>query len=177
MADKGNLGTGPYSKVVLDNTTQVASDTPYQISFVGDAQTGLYYKGKNAAAVGAGGVSAADWNATGFTKMCWQTSGSLTATGSSVADALPLTALVNFVDSAAASTGVILPSAATIGVGGEVQIFNAGANPIKVYGAGSDTIDGNAAATGVTLTNAKRCCYYVKAAATWVSAQLGVTSA
>ena len=103
----------------------------------------------------------------------------LTAAGTTQATALALTSQINTVTTAAASTGVALPAASTVGVGGYVIVFNAGANPIKVYGVngGSDTIDGVAGATGVTLTNAKRCIYYVTAANTWISAQLGVVSA
>lgn len=101
----------------------------------------------------------------------------LTAAGTTRADALALTKAVNNVTTAAASTGVILPSAATVGVGGMVVVFNAGANTIQVYAAGSDTIDTVAGSTGVPLTNAKRAIYIVVAANTYVSAQLGVVSA
>ena len=101
----------------------------------------------------------------------------LTAAGTTRADALALTKAVNRITTAAASTGVTLPSAATVGIGGIVYIYNDGANAIKVYGAGSDTIDGTAGSTGVTLTNAKRCVYICVAANTWISAQLGVVSA
>lgn len=103
----------------------------------------------------------------------------LTAAGSNQATALALTKQINVITTAAASTGVTLPAASTVGVGGFVVIFNAGANAIKVYGAvgSSDTIDGVAAATGVTLTNALRCEYYVTAAGVWRSAQLGAVSA
>jgi hypothetical protein len=101
----------------------------------------------------------------------------LTAVGNDRTSSLALTKAVNNVTTAAASTGVTLPAVSTVGVGGSVIIFNAGANPIQVYGAGSDTIDGAAAATGVPLTNAKRCIYIAVAAATWISAQLGVVSA
>ncbi len=98
----------------------------------------------------------------------------LTAAGTTVTDALALTADVNNITTATASTGVKLPLGT---VGRLVVIFNGGASAIKVYGSGSDTIDTQAAATGVTLTNAKRCAYYCVAAATWISAQLGVVSA
>ena len=101
----------------------------------------------------------------------------LTAAGTTRADALALTAAVNNITTAGLNTGAVLPASATIGVGGHVIIYNAGANPIKVYGAGSDTIDGTAGSTGVTLTNSKRCEYRVVAANTIISAQLGVTSA
>ena len=100
----------------------------------------------------------------------------LTAAGTTRADALALTKAINVVGTAAASTGVVLPSAATVGIGGSVIVFNDGANAIKVYGAGSDTIDGVAGSTGVTLTNALRCEFYVTAAATFKSAKLGATS-
>lgn len=101
----------------------------------------------------------------------------LTAVGTNRATSLALTKQVNNVTSAAGGTGVTLPSVTAAGIGSEITIFNAGANLIQVYGAGSDTIDGVAAATGVPLTNTKRCLYRAVAAATWVSAQLGVISA
>ena len=98
----------------------------------------------------------------------------LSAAGTTRADALALTAQANNITTAAASTGVILPASQ---VGVWVYVSNAGASAIKVYGAGSDTIDGTAGSTGVTLTNAKRCMYYCVAANTYVSAQMGVASA
>ena len=105
------------------------------------------------------------------------TGNALTAAGTNRATALVLAKAVNNITTAAASTGAVLPASATVGVGGSVIIFNAGANPITVYGAGSDTIDTVAGATGVPLTNAKRCIYICVAANTWISAQLGVVSA
>ena len=103
----------------------------------------------------------------------------LTAAGTNQATALALTKGINVISTAAASTGVSLPAAATVGIGGSVMIFNDGASAIKVYSAVGilDTIDGTAGATGVTLTNALRCRYTVTAALTWKSSQLGVVSA
>ncbi len=101
----------------------------------------------------------------------------LTAIGTNVGTALQLAKQINNVTTAAGGTGVILPTVAAAGIGAVVIVNNAGANPIQVYGAASDTIDGVAAATGVPLTNAKRCMYIAVAAATWISAQLGVVSA
>lgn len=98
----------------------------------------------------------------------------LTAVGANRAAALQLAAQINVISSAAASTGVLLP----VGVIGMViTVYNNGANPIKVYATASETIDGTAGATGVTLTNALRCQYTFTAANTWISAQLGVVSA
>ncbi len=98
----------------------------------------------------------------------------LTAVGTNVATALALTKTVNNVTTAGSGTGVILPACT---IGAIVYVFNAGANAIQVYGAGADTIDTVAAGTGVPLTNTKRAIYIGVAAATWISAQLGVVSA
>jgi hypothetical protein len=100
----------------------------------------------------------------------------LTAAGTNQATGLALTHAINNVTSAAASTGVVLPAVSTAGVGAVVEVYNNGANPIKVYGAGSDTVDGTAGATGVTLTNALRCQFRAIAAGKWISAKLGATS-
>lgn len=98
----------------------------------------------------------------------------LTAVGTTRANALQLAKQVNRVTTAAASTGVVLPVGV---VGMRITVFNAGANPIKVYASASETVDGTAGSTGVTLTNALRCDYFFVAANTWVSAQLGAVSA
>ena len=101
----------------------------------------------------------------------------LSGAGTTRADATALTNSINNVTTMAASTGVVLPASASVGVGGSVIVFNGGANVGKVYAAGSDTIDGTAGTTGVSLTNAKRCAYILVAANTFLSAQLGVPSA
>ena len=105
----------------------------------------------------------------------------LTATGSTRAGALALAAQVNDVTTVAASTGVVLPLGTSVGLCAPILIFNAGANALTVYASGSDTIDTVAGATGVTLTNTKRCLYFpisVSAGVSaWISAQLGVISA
>lgn len=135
--------------------------------------------GANAWAYSAGSGSAAgsfsNVTATGYIRE--STANGLTATGTTRTDALQLAAQINRVTTAAASTGVNLPASATAGIGAIITLYNAGANAIKVYGLGSDTIDGTAGATGVTLTNALRCFYTCVAANTWISAQLGVVSA
>jgi hypothetical protein len=100
----------------------------------------------------------------------------LTAVGTDRASSLPLNKAINIIGTAAAGTGVTLEASATIGVGGHQDIYHDGANAIKVYGNGSDTIDTVAAATGVTLTNARRCRYTVTAAGVIKSALLGAVS-
>lgn len=102
------------------------------------------------------------------------TEDTITATGTNQATAYQLSAAMSHVTTAAASTGVKLPR----GRAGKIAfVFNDGANPITVYSFDSATIDGTAGATGVTLTNAKRCAFYSIAEGVWLSAQLGVTSA
>lgn len=124
-------------------------------------------------------VSGTAFTGTYFTASAYfdeSTSDALTAAGTTRTDALALTTAINNVTTAALNTGVVLPSAATVGVGGHVIIYNNGVNPIKVYAAGTDTIDGTAGSTGVTLTNALRCEYRVTAAGKFLSAKLGATS-
>jgi len=98
----------------------------------------------------------------------------LTAAGTNRGTALALTAAINVVSTAAASTGVVLPDAP---IGATVSVFNNGANAIKVYAQGSQTVDGTAGATGATLTKALRCNYTRTTATKWLSAQLGAVSA
>jgi len=57
-------------------------------------------------------------------------------------------------------------------VGDEIVVINDGAATAQVYGAGTDTIDGVATATGVVLTNAKRCSYYCVSITAGVAAWL-----
>lgn len=120
-------------------------------------------------------ISAAGTGAVAFgTQIARTISDALTAVGTDRASSLALTKDFNVITTAAGGTGVTLPAAI---IGAVVYIANDGASAIKVYGAGSDTVDGQAAATGVTLTNAKRAWFMCTAAATWKSAQAGVASA
>lgn len=104
----------------------------------------------------------------------------LTATaGGTKALALALPASFNVL-SVVATNGdsVLMPTDRQ--VGDEVIIVNDGAANAQVFGAGTDTIDGVATATGVVLTAAKRCSYYCASitagVAAWVSS-MGVKSA
>lgn len=122
-----------------------------------------------------GDTATATLTATGYIRD--SVGNALTAVGTNRATALQLAKQINNVTTAASGTGVILPTVAAAGIGAIVVVFNAGANTIQVYGASSDTIDTVAGSTGVALTNAKRAVFIAVAAATWVSAQLGVVSA
>lgn len=90
----------------------------------------------------------------------------LTAAGTTRADALQLAKEVNNITTAAASTGVILP----VGViGMEINISNNGASTVAVYASASETINGTAGATGVTLAATKFATYRYVKANTWIS--------
>lgn len=103
-------------------------------------------------------------------------SNGLTAVGTTRATGLQLTSRINNITTAASGTGVVLP----LGIPGtRVTLFNNGAQTVQVYGSGSDTIDGVAAATGVPLTagaTAGRCEYVCVAAGVILSAKMGVVS-
>ena len=54
-------------------------------------------------------------------------------------------------------------------VGSAFVVINDGAATCQVYGSGTDTIDGVATATGVTVSNAKRAIFYCVANGLWQS--------
>ncbi len=90
----------------------------------------------------------------------------LTAAGTDRATALQLAAEINNIATAAASTGVVLP----VGViGMRILVINNGANAIQVYASGSETINGTAGATGVSLASGGDAFYIFTAANTWIS--------
>lgn len=93
----------------------------------------------------------------GFHDVLRSEADSLTAAGTTQAGALVLTAVMNRLSTVASSSGVQLP---IMHPGMIVWVVNDGANPVTVYPNTGDvsgaTIDGVAAATGVTLTNARR---------------------
>lgn len=100
----------------------------------------------------------------------------LVATGTNVGTALALTNQINNFATVASGTGAVLPTVASVGVGVIVIVNNAGADTLKVYGGASDTIDGVAAATGVSLATTHRCMFISVAPATYISALMGATS-
>lgn len=106
---------------------------------------------------------------------------SITATaGGNQASAYQLSSMFNVITVCATNGDAVkLPTSNHVGM--EVTVINDGAANAQVYGKDSDTIDGVATATGVTLSAGKRCKYVVKAAkganpGKWVS-NMGVKSA
>jgi hypothetical protein len=51
----------------------------------------------------------------------------------------------------------------------KIMIINNGASSVQVYASASETIDGTAGATGITLANAKDQIFVYFKANTWVS--------
>lgn len=133
-------------------------------------------KGKVQAAVGDFGSVAAETTISAGTFLQGSTAGNVTAhAGGTKAAATALAAQFNRIGTCAtADDSVLLPAAV---VGRFVVVFNDGAAAARVFGAGTDTIDGVATATGVPLTNAKRAIFMCLTAGAWISAQLGVVSA
>ena len=79
-------------------------------------------------------------------------SGTLTATGSAIGDALALSAFVNVVGTTAASTGVKLPDAP---IGSIIFVQNNGANALNLYPVDANgTINGGTAGAAVTIAAA-----------------------
>jgi len=98
----------------------------------------------------------------------FSSSGSLTAAGTTVTDALALTSFVNLVGTAAASTGVKLPIECPVGQ--TVYIANNGANSIKVYAQSSQTINTSiAGATGTTVATTQALQCVRQSATNWIA--------
>lgn len=92
---------------------------------------------------------------------------SLTATGSNQATALLVSTVINIVTTTAASTGVILmPSE----VGGEVSVYNLGANALLVYPATGGAINALATNAGFSVGAGKAATFKGRANGTgWVT--------
>lgn len=98
----------------------------------------------------------------------YSSSGSLTAAGTTVANALVLTSFVNLVGTAAASTGVALPVECPIGQ--TVYIANNGANAVRVYAQSSQTINTTiAGATGVSVATTQAIQCVRQSATNWIA--------
>lgn len=95
----------------------------------------------------------------------------LVAAGTTRATALPLTSVLNEIDTATSGTGVNLPLSTGLRSTpfSFCLVINNGASNIKVYGAqtGADTINGVAAATGVTQLAGTNVLYVSAKAGAW----------
>ena len=91
-----------------------------------------------------GGISAM-----GAAAINGQVKSSISAAGTTISDATDLTSSINIVSTAAASSGVQLPSGQ---IGDEVDILNLGANAVTVYpDSSSNSINALSAGSGFLL--------------------------
>ena len=97
------------------------------------------------------------------TTICGDVGNTLTATGTTTADALQLSAVHNRVSTTAASTGVKLPTCET---GAVMTVSNDGASTLTVYPQSGTTIDGSAS---VSIATTKRRIFIGISPTVWVS--------
>lgn len=115
--------------------------------------------------------SANGFNATGGL-FYESTTNAATATGSSRTGAYALTTGITNFTTVAANTGAVLPAS----TGGEnFTIFNNGANTLTLYATGSDTINGTAGATGISVLVGQGADVKSPAAGTWLTADDAAT--
>ena len=100
----------------------------------------------------------------------WQTNYGITAlAGGTLSSSTPVLVLGSNVVGTVATAGdsVVLPSAVA---GSIVYMLNAdSADAVKVYGNGSDTINGTAGATGVSYAAAKRVLFIAVTDGVWIA--------
>lgn len=93
--------------------------------------------------------------------------------GGTRAAATPIVAAVTNVTTVAASAdSIVLPAASAV-LGQTFTVYNNGANPLTTYALGSDTINGTAGATGVSLTAGGTAYYTAIASGVWIADQSG----
>lgn len=99
----------------------------------------------------------------------WQTNYGITAlAGGALSSSTPVLVLgANTVTTVASGAdSVVLPSAVA---GSVVFVANAGASAMQVFGNGSDTINGTAGATGISVSNNKRILFVAVTNGKWFS--------
>jgi hypothetical protein len=102
---------------------------------------------------------------------------SITPAGSNQATAALVLGITQQLGTAASTTGVALPAAASVPLGDSLLMLNSGTAAVHVYGHSADTIDTIAGSTGVTLTNAFSCFFTPTTGTSWVSGPRGTISA
>ena len=98
------------------------------------------------------------------TSICGDGATGLVALGSTIADALQLSAVWNTVTTSSASTGLILPPTE---VGAMVGVRNDSGQTIIIYPKSGSTI--NAAASSLNVATAKTVILFATSATTWAS--------
>ena len=103
--------------------------------------------------------------------ICQDVTASISAAGTNQSTATALTSADNEVTTTASGTGVVLPSAAT--AGDTVTVFNAGANPLKVYPVSGQKINSLPTNQAVILATNTGCLFKMVSTTRW----FGVLSA
>ena len=98
------------------------------------------------------------------TSICGDGATALVAVGSTIADALQLSAVWNTITTSSSGTGVILPPTE---VGAMIGIRNDSGQTVTVYPKAGSTI--NAAASTLSVTTAKTVILFATSATTWAS--------
>jgi len=98
------------------------------------------------------------------TSICGDGATGLVAVGSTIADALQLSAVWNTITTSSSGTGVILPPTE---VGAMIGIRNDSGQTVTVYPKAGSTI--NAAASTLTVATAKTVILFATSATTWAS--------
>lgn len=80
--------------------------------------------------------------------LCGGVAGSVSAAGTTQGTATALTASVNYITTAAASSGVILPNCE---IGDSVKVYNGGANTLTIYPPTSGKINSASTNAGISL--------------------------
>ena len=93
-------------------------------------------------------------------------------TSPSQSTATAMTGMINRVITVTSANDAVKLPASVAGL--EVQVINHGANPMQVYGAGTDTINDVATATGVSQMQGSSVVYSCVTAGTWYAEDLGV---
>lgn len=98
----------------------------------------------------------------------WQTSTGITALAGGGRPNAPILNLGSneIVTVASGADSVVLPKAVP---GSVIFVANAGANAMQVFANGSDTINGTAGATGISVANAKRILFVAADLGQWYS--------
>jgi hypothetical protein len=154
------------------------------IAFASDTNTGIYRVGADQLGVSAGGTKVGQFDANGFTGAVVASSltntGAVFVPGSVVTgitahagggqgSAVALTGEFNRIDTVTTAADSVKLPVPTV-VGQEVTVVNNTANSTQVFGAGTDTINGVATATGVAQAAGKMAVYRaatIGAAAAW----------
>lgn len=106
-------------------------------------------------------------------EMVWSRTNSITAfAGGGQTNATALTSRINRVTTVATAADSVKLPATTGGLGLWCIVINSGANSLQAFGAGTDTINGVATATGVAIAAGKVGVYFSPAAGVWFGGTL-----